>query len=147
MRRHWFVAGGLLLALTACGDGGETATTSTAAPLPTTTTSAVTSTTGVATTVDDGTLLIEVEQSGDLSIVAAGQAVEAGDRIAVPAGSLVRIEVMLDGADEVHVHTYDLILEVVPGEQARLEFVADIAGIFEVELEGAGTLLFELEVS
>ena len=65
----------------------------------------------------------------------------------MPLGSPVRVEVILETADEVHVHGYDLAVDVVPPKGATLEFTASIPGIFEVELEGAGTLLFELEVS
>lgn len=157
MTRLGVLAGCLLLALAACGDSGGTATTTVATVIATTTTTAVVTTvpvdattvptTGVVTTVDDGVLLIEVGQSGDLFVLVEGEPVEVGDRISVPAGATVRLAVVLEGAEEVHVHTYDLVLEVVAGEEATLDFVADISGIFEVELEGAGTLLFELEVA
>ena len=58
----------------------------------------------------------------------------------------VRIEVSGDREDEVHVHTYDLVEEVTPGQPAVIEFTADIPGVHEVELEGSHLLLFELQV-
>jgi len=55
--------------------------------------------------------------------------------------------VTADVVDEVHVHGYDLFADVAPGAPATINFVADIPGVWEVELEGAGALLVELEVS
>ncbi|MGQ0668081.1 MAG: hypothetical protein ACT4PO_00135 [Actinomycetota bacterium] len=77
--------------------------------------------------------------------------VEAGDvegpgRVEVDRGTRVLIVVRADVTDEVHVHGYDVFADVAPGEPARIEFLADAPGVFEVELEEAGRLLFELEV-
>ena len=60
--------------------------------------------------------------------------------------SPVRIVVTSDVADEVHVHGYDLKADVGPGLPGTVQFQATIPGTFEVELEGLGLLLFELEV-
>ena len=62
-------------------------------------------------------------------------------------GDRVRIVVDADVSDEVHLHGYDLMADVTPGEPARIDFVANAPGVFEVELEGAGKLLFELEIA
>ena len=62
-------------------------------------------------------------------------------------GSIVEVVVTSDVAEKVHVHGYDISTEVGAGETARLRFTADIPGIFEVELEESGKLLFELTVS
>lgn len=48
---------------------------------------------------------------------------------------------------EIHIHGYDLIELAGPLAPARFDFVADLAGVWEVELEGKGELLFELAVS
>ena len=61
-------------------------------------------------------------------------------------GERVRIIVHTDVADEVHLHSYDLHADVTPDEPARIDFVAKVAGVFECELEDAGTLLFHLEI-
>jgi hypothetical protein len=58
----------------------------------------------------------------------------------------VRILVRADVSDHVHLHGYDLMADVAPGEPARIDFVANAPGVFEVELEDAGKLLFELEI-
>jgi hypothetical protein len=52
-----------------------------------------------------------------------------------------------DVADEIHVHGYDLSTDVEAGGTAEVKFVADVPGIFEVELEEAVIPLVELEVS
>ena len=61
-------------------------------------------------------------------------------------GDRVRIVVDADVSDEVHLHGYDLMADVTPDEPATIDFVANAPGVFEVELEGAGKLLFELEI-
>ena len=73
--------------------------------------------------------------------------VDGGGRVEVAQGSRVRLTVEADVTDEVHVHGYDLFAEVAPGRPATLEFLADIPGIFEVELEESQLHLLELEVS
>lgn len=75
-------------------------------------------------------------------------AVAGGARdVRVPLGEEVVLRVESDVADEVHVHGYDLFVDVVPGAVAELRFVADLAGVWEVELEGAGLDLAALQVS
>jgi hypothetical protein len=61
-------------------------------------------------------------------------------------GDAVRIVIDADVSDEVHVHGYDLMADVTPDDPATIDFVANAPGVFEVELEDAGTLLFELEI-
>lgn len=73
--------------------------------------------------------------------------VEGPGRITVAQGDRVAIEVKADVSDEVHVHGYDVFANVSPDEEVVVEFRATIPGIFEVELEGAGLLLTQLEVT
>lgn len=131
----WFVAG--------CGgdDGGQAAATTTTA------TSAVTSTTAgepastgaTTTTAAFSGALIEVRVTGD-------EVETASRRVRVDRGERVRIRVQADRAEEVHVHGYDLSADVAPGRPAVIDFTADAAGVFEVELEQAKLQLFELQV-
>jgi hypothetical protein len=65
----------------------------------------------------------------------------------VSQGSDVEIVVHSDVADEVHVHGYDLMRDVDAGGTATIDFTANAPGVFEVELEDAGELLFELTVT
>jgi hypothetical protein len=68
------------------------------------------------------------------------------DTVEVAVGDEVVLVVSSDEPDEVHVHGYDEMDDVGPGEKAEIEFTADIPGEFEVELEETGQLLFELQV-
>ena len=117
--------------LAACGDDG-TATTSAA---------------GVTTTAAVPVVLIEITEADGVSIAVAGVPVESASRLNLELGVTVRIEATLAHADEIHVHGYDLAVDAAAGETAVLEFTADIPGVFEVEFEGSGELLFELAVS
>jgi len=82
-----------------------------------------------------------------VTVRVADGAVQGPERVKTDAGSKVRITVTSDAADEIHVHGYDLMQDVRPGEPATITFVADAPGVFEVELEDARLPLFELEVS
>lgn len=80
-------------------------------------------------------------------VVAGGRVSGDTGRVPVPLGSTVRLEVTSDVADEVHVHTYDKKVDVMPGAPAVLQFTADIPAIVEVELESRSLLLTRLQVS
>lgn len=89
-------------------------------------------------TVDDRPVEVRVE--GGAVVVGPGE-------LAVDLGSEVRMMVVTDTADHIHVHGYDLFFDISPGEEVEIEFVADVPGVFEIELEDIGLLLLELEVS
>jgi hypothetical protein len=82
-----------------------------------------------------------------IEVTVQGGNVQGPDRPTVTQGDKVLIVVRADVSDHVHVHSYDLMADVAPGEPARIRFVADVAGVFEVELEDGGRLLFQLEVA
>lgn len=83
-----------------------------------------------------------------IDITYAGGAVTGGvARHHVPLGSSVELVVASDVADEVHLHGYDRSSFVTAGATTTLRFVADIPGVFEVELEQRGVQLAQLEVS
>lgn len=77
---------------------------------------------------------------------AGGQVSGDTGRITAPTGDQVTITVTSDVADEIHLHGYDLSAPVGPDTPATLTFQATIPGVFEVELEELGTLLFSLQV-
>jgi hypothetical protein len=79
--------------------------------------------------------------------VAGGKVTPAPAPVDVKLGSTIAIEVTSDVADEIHVHGYDKTLQLEPGKPGRLELAATIPGQFEVELENAQLLLFNLRVS
>jgi hypothetical protein len=72
--------------------------------------------------------------------------VEGPTSFTVTQGDRVRIVVHADVSDEVHFHGYDLMADVTPEEPARIDFVANAAGVYEVELENLGEPLFDLEI-
>jgi hypothetical protein len=135
---------GLLIAcclVAGCGadDGGETAATTTTASASTSTAGETSSTAATTTTAGFSGTVIEVRVTGD-------EVETASRRVRVDSGKQVRIRVQADRAEEVHVHGYDLSADVAPGKPAVIEFTADAAGVFEVELEQAKLQLFELQV-
>ena len=76
-----------------------------------------------------------------------GGTVSRVERFDVPLDGAVRMVVTADITDEIHLHGYDLHADVAPGQEAVLEFEATIPGVFEIELEGAGVLIGELQVA
>jgi hypothetical protein len=82
-----------------------------------------------------------------VSITVSGDRVDGPGRVRVKLGEEVRLEVVADRSDEVHVHGYDLYADVAPDSPAVIVFTADVPGIFEVELESAHLPLVELEVA
>jgi len=81
----------------------------------------------------------------DLNVTNGVPSPEVG-QVAVPLGNTIRLLVTADAPDQVHVHGYELTLDLAAGLPAELTFVADVPGIFQVELHEGGQLLCELRV-
>ena len=79
--------------------------------------------------------------------VASGAPLGGVRRVEADLGSVVALMVTSDIAEEVHVHGYDILRAVSEGNPAHFAFTAEIPGVFEVELEGSGRLLLQLEIS
>lgn len=98
-----------------------------------------------------GSTLLEVDIAGADQIisveVADGEPVGGPRRVKVDHGSVVVLMVSADTAEEVHIHGYDISRTVSGGQPAHITFTANIPGIFEVEFEGSGQLLLQLEIS
>jgi hypothetical protein len=62
-------------------------------------------------------------------------------------GQRIRFDVESDVADEVHVHGYDVAKPVKAGGKVRFSFDGKIDGRFEVELEGRGIQIAQLDVA
>ena len=96
-------------------------------------------------------LLNEESERAPADIVVAvqdGEIVRGESRYEVDLGENIIIEVSSSQFDrEVHVHGYDLTAFAGPITPARFEFVADLAGTWEVEFEDTHELIFELVVS
>jgi hypothetical protein len=68
------------------------------------------------------------------------------ERFDVERGANVVLVVRADVADHVHLHGYDIMGDVSPGQPARIEFRATIPGQFEVELEDRHQQIAQLTV-
>lgn len=75
-----------------------------------------------------------------------GQRVEGPEHIRVRQGERLSLRVISDRDDELHLHGYDLRLDLRAGEPAQLDFTALHAGRFDYELHGAHRTLATLEV-
>jgi hypothetical protein len=75
-----------------------------------------------------------------------GEVIGGLKRVKVPLDNQVRLAVRSDVADEVHVHGYDEKREVPAGGGILMTFVADVPGVFVVELEQHQLHIVELEV-
>jgi hypothetical protein len=123
------------------GTTGDETTTTAAGGAATTTTAAGS---GITTTAPPA----GGESEGVIELSIVGGNVEGGvRREKVKQGSQVTIRVTSDITDELHLHTYDLKIDLVAGQSSDLTFLAKIPGVFEVELEGRGKKVLELEVS
>jgi hypothetical protein len=67
-------------------------------------------------------------------------------RLRADRGERVVLVVRADVADHVHLHGYDVMRDVGPGQPARFRFRATLTGRFEIELEDRHVLIAELEV-
>ncbi|MDX6286362.1 MAG: hypothetical protein QOG53_1847 [Frankiales bacterium] len=79
--------------------------------------------------------------------VANGKVTGDTPRAKVKKGQRVAIIVKSDVADEIHLHGYDKMVDVTAGGTATLVFVADIPGVFTVELESRSKELTKIQVS
>lgn len=116
------------------------------APPATTATTAAPSTTSGATTTTAPTTTLGASEFVAIDISVEDSEVAGPGRVDVPLGSEIRLTVTSDETDEVHFHGYDIFADVAPDAPARMILVADIPGVFEVELEGAGLELVIVEV-
>jgi hypothetical protein len=131
----------VLLVVLRPGDDDEGAQpTGTATTVETTTTTGETTTT-TTTTAEEPDVLVRAE------IVVEGDQVSGPERVRLEEGQRLVLVVRADVSDEVHVHGYDLMREVAPGQPARFSFRVDDPGRFDVELEQRQQPLTELVVS
>lgn len=144
-----FTLGLAALAVLVVACGGDTTEPDTA---PASTTTAVTETTTTSTpgsTTSTAAPAVTTTIAGEhvFEITVSGSDVVGGGRIGVLLGDTVTLRVTSDVADEVHVHGYDLRLELEAGVTGEVSFEATIPGVVEVELEEAGLVLVALESS
>ena len=78
--------------------------------------------------------------------VRGGTPVNGIKRVTVARNRRVVIVVRSDVADHIHLHGYDIMRDVAPGQPGRIRFRATAPGRFEVELEDRGVQLIDLRV-
>ena len=137
-----------VLVAAACG-GGSADTTTTSEPPTTTTTDVETTTTAnqSTTTAGDTTTTSVPADPYTFEIVIDGSEVTGGGRISVPLGETVTLRIASDVDDEVHIHGYDIYVDLVAGTTIETSFVADIPGVVELETHDGGLVLATLEAS
>lgn len=138
-----------VLALTACDNGGNDPST-----IETTNPPATTPATGspAATSTGPGTTCpaSPAAPAGAAVVTATvtkGKVTTEHEEWSVKAGTPVRVAVIADVEDEVHVHTFDKKQDTTPGCPTAIDFTANIPGTHEVELEEAGLELFTIKVT
>jgi hypothetical protein len=119
----------LLLFLAACGGGDDSPSVGSDGAVTTT----------VAGTTQTAATVLAVTVRG-------GSVVNGASRQRATLNEPVTIRVTSDAADDVHVHGYNKTFGVVAGGTSETTFVANVPGVFEVEFEKSGKLLFTLEV-
>ena len=130
------VALGLAVVLAGCSAGTEQVSAPSAPPAPSA------SAAGPAPTppASPSGRVIEVRYAG-------GEVTGVDARVEVDKGEPVVLRVTSDVAEQIHVHGYDVFLDLVPGVPAETTFTADLPGAYEVELHDAGRPLFQLRVA
>ena len=131
-----------MLVLAACGDDDDRPAASEA-----TTSTSITTNHSDDETTTTSTPPAPEEDESTIEVTVSGGTVTGGGRHRVPLGHTVNLRVTSDEADEVHLHGYDLTLDLEAGAPAVLTFDATIPGVFEAELHDAAIPLVELEVS
>jgi hypothetical protein len=132
----------VLLVVLRPGDEDDEAQPTT--PAATVVTTTVTETSGETTTT---TATTTAEEPVRAEIVVEGGEVSGPERVRLEEGQRLVLVVRADVVDHVHVHGYDLMRDVGPGQPARFSFRATDPGRFEVELEDRQQPLTELVVS
>lgn len=143
---HSRTLGLLFVAMVVAACGGESIDTTTAVP-DTTTTIGETTTTSAVGGDSTSTTTAADQDPYTFDIVLEDSEVTGGGRISVPLGETVTLRFTSDVADEVHIHGYDIFVELEPGATVETSFVADIPGVVELETHNGGLVLANLEAS
>ena len=141
MIRRTAVGLSAVLLLAACGGSEPAASSAPPSPLPPATSSAPSSSPSASPSPSptvEGTVIELTVAGGEVS----------GDtgRVEVPLNGTVILRVTSDVAEEVHVHGVDEYVDLAAGQTTEATFVADVPGVFELELHGSGQLLTRMQV-
>ena len=81
-------------------------------------------------------------------VVKDGEPVGGIEKLSFDEGEQIRFKVTSDAPEEVHFHGYDIAKEIEKaGGSVSFDVPATIEGIFEVELEGLGEQIAEIQVN
>lgn len=80
-------------------------------------------------------------------VVRDGEPVGGVEQLEYTAGEDIRFKVESDQAEEIHLHGYDVMKDVPAGGSVTFDVPAEIEGIFEAEMEGAGVQIAEIQVN
>ncbi len=136
----------VLVVVTACGSDEPAATTTSLAVTTSTTVPAPTTAPDVSETTTT-TLAATTTTLDPIDVTIANGEVTGPATFTFDLGDTVSIPVVSDVDDEVHVHGYDLFFDIVAGVPLTIEFLADVPGVFEVEVHTGHTHIFDVEVS
>ncbi len=76
-----------------------------------------------------------------------GEPVGGVQEIEVSEGDELRVDITTDTADELHLHGFDVYLDIVPGKANELVVEnADIGGVLELESHSTGVVIAEISV-
>jgi hypothetical protein len=126
-----------------------TAAAQTTTPETTTEEATTEETTTEETTTEESPTTTQAEPTGPQRVVVVvrnGQPVGGVKHAEIKQGTQVLFIVRSDVSDHVHLHGYDLLADVAPGQPARIRFRATQPGVFDAELEDRVVLIAELEV-
>ena len=82
-----------------------------------------------------------------ISVVLVDGRIEVERRYEASLGDTVELRVTSDVSEEVHLHGYDLLLQLEVGAEVTLTFEADLPGVWEAELHPSHREIFQLQVS
>jgi hypothetical protein len=139
----------LAFAVVGCGGGSKSASSTTEPGTTITTTTTTTTTSAVTTTARATRPSTTRPASRPVTItvrIKGGRPVGGIKRATAKKGQQVALVVHSDVADEIHVHGYVLSKDVKVGGTVRIQFKANIAGVFEAELESRSLQIAELTV-
>lgn len=142
----WLLAMSMALVVAGCGSDSAATTTSTT-PQVTTTVQAVTSTTTTPVSTTTSVVAAPATTVPDIDVEIQGGDVTGPAVFALEVNDTLDIWVVSDTADQIHVHGYDRLFDLEAGTPLNVVFVANLPGVFDVELEDGHNHLFDIEVS
>ena len=97
--------------------------------------------------IEDGLAVGDESVAVNASFAAGAVLLDGEERIDAAVGDVVLIAIESDVAEQAHLHGYDILVDVAPGEPATILLTADTPGKFEIEFEESGAFIAELVVS